>query len=186
MSDEVQINPELLYPGDIIRFDYLVLMAGSLADLAIKNVKEQIWADPRLDYQGSEETYPVDLDTGQTSHIVSIFAKVRSYRKGDRPEMQLANVPIKPLVALISAAVIAYSAAMSYRTYAIVRIASSTTMAEETKQGAINALGGGGGTSGLSAAIAAAGASVGTVILLMVLAWFLFASPATLDVSQGD
>lgn len=169
MAQTVEISEELLYPGDTIRFDFLVSGSNeTLIGLASKKIKETIYADDRLDYQGSETNYPVDLETGQTSRILSVYATVRRYRRDAHPELQKAGigaVGVAALVGVVVGAVAAYSVMVSYKTYAITRVVSSSA-SDEVKQQAIDAIKSSGSWFGSISPVSLAGAAV--------LGWVLF------------
>lgn len=168
MAETVEINPELLYPGDTIRFDFLIRSPNqTLVDQATREAKRTVYADDRLDYQGSEVTEPVDLETGESSKILSIYATVRKYRRDAPPEIQKAGVgPIVAvaLVAAIVSAVITASSAVIYKTYAVTRAVSSIVenpdLSEEEKKAALNAIGKGQSTGVLATTGALIGAGV--------------------------
>ena len=171
MADQVQIDPDLLFPGDIIRFDYLIRNANeTLIDYAISDLKQTIADDGRLDYQGSEITNPVDLETGTSSRILSIYAEVRRYRR-ERPEESLqAGVSAKAIVALVAAAVLARSAYLAYRTYSVTRIAMSPAVSDEVKKAAIDALQG----KTIGETLTQWGLSVPMLVVMAAVAYFAF------------
>lgn len=132
MAETVTIDESLLYPGDTIRFDFVLKASNqTLLDAAIKKVKEQIYSDDRLDAQGSEIVTEVDKSglegSVQEIQVLRIYATVRKYRREQRAETQyaVAWVPILTLVGLVTAAVVAWSGAIAYRSYTVQRIALS-------------------------------------------------------------
>jgi hypothetical protein len=171
MSD-LQIPDTLLVPGDTIRVDYLIIRENATAlGLASTRMKETIASDDRLDYQGSEHTYPVDLETGETSHIFSIYATVRRYRRGYRAETNEAitgALAATIIVSALSAVAIAWAGYLTYRTYTVVVIAQDSKLTAEEKTEAYEAINEVGDVSigtGLSLA------AVGAVLLIGLLLW---------------
>jgi hypothetical protein len=180
MAETIQIDPELLYPGDTIRFDFLIRSASETRKAAaLKSIKDTIYSDDRLDYQGSEETFPVDLETGESSHILSVYATVRKYKRNASPEMQKAGIgpfAIVAIVASVSAAVVAWKVDAIYETYAVARvreaIMENPDMTPQEKVAALETLAGEEkGT--ISGAIQKTGAGVVAVIALLGLFWLL-------------
>jgi hypothetical protein len=143
MSD-LQIADTLLVPGDIIRFDFLEKSANdTIRALAIAKIKDTISSDDRLDYQGSEWTEPVDLDTGQAYRMLSVYAKVRKYRRGMRTgtqEASIGSIAAAVLVGAVVGAIAVWSANIGYKTYAIVRVTENPNLSAEEKQAAIAAI----------------------------------------------
>jgi hypothetical protein len=192
MAETVEINEELLYPGDTIRFDFLLTSSNeTLRSLAIQKVKEQIYADDRLDYQGSEIVTEVDK-TGLAGgvreiEVLHVYAKVRTYRRDAHPEIQKAGIgafSVLTLVALVTTAVMLASCAVVYRSYSIQRtttvkveeiekIRTDPDMTADQKEAALQSLGESKTATGFGAGIAAAGASVGTALIIVAVLWAL-------------
>jgi hypothetical protein len=168
MAETVEIREDLLYPGDTIRFDFLVTGSNeTLIGLGARKIKETIYTDDRLDYQGSEETNPVDLETGRASRILSVYATVRKYRRNIPVAEQQAGigaVAVGVLVGAIIGAVVAY-ACLSYKSYAIVRVVSSSA-SEEVKAQAIDAIKSSGSVLGSLGVGAIAAVGIGAYLLL--------------------
>ncbi len=160
MAETMTIDESLLYPGDTIRFDFLLKGTNqTLLDLAIRKVKETIYADDRLDYQGSEIVTEVDktgLEGGvREVQVLRIYATVRRYRRDAHPELQKAGigaVSIGTLIAVISAAVAVYAAAVTIRGHGVTRtsqaivaevesIRTDPNLSDEAKQAALETLG---------------------------------------------
>lgn len=150
----VDVAADMLVPGDIIRFDYLIRATDEeTVNGAVRSIKETISGDDRFDYQGSEHNYPVDLDTGEVSHMLSVYAQVRKYRRGKNPdtepqEANIAGVAMVAAVALAALAVGSLGGAAIYKAYCVMRIATDASMSEETKQAALAALSGDTGIAG--------------------------------------
>lgn len=107
MAETIQIDPELLYPGDTIRFDFVVKSGNqTLVDMATKKIKETIYSDDRLDYQGSEAVSDVDktgLEGGvKEIQVLRIYATVRKYRRNAPPELQKAGIGPFAAVTLVA------------------------------------------------------------------------------------
>jgi hypothetical protein len=89
MGQTVDIQDDLLYPGDTIRFDYELRTPNeTITGEAVSAAKKAIATDDRLDYQGSETEDRVDLETGKIHSILSIYASVRKTRREQRGEIQ--------------------------------------------------------------------------------------------------
>jgi hypothetical protein len=173
MAQTIEIEADRLYPGDIIRFDYeIVLNNATIVGLAVKNVKETIASDDRLDYQGSDRVTMGDVELGRDVEILRIYAKVRRYRRAERPELQLAVawVSVGAVVGLVAGAVVAWSIAMKSRGHVIQRIATDPDISDETKQKAIDAITGG---PGIGAGLSTLGGSLVTVGIVLALLWGL-------------
>lgn len=122
---------EILYPGDLVDVEYLVQREdGVLLDMAIHNVKQQLYADERFDYQGSRWESRTDksgLDGTLTERrYLIITVSVRRYPKTQQAQQQLATlgpVAVIALITLISAAVLLAAGALIYYGHSIQRAA---------------------------------------------------------------
>jgi len=104
MSD-LQIDDTLLVPGDIVAFDYeLLTQNATVRDWAISQIKGTIWADDRLDYQGSTVFTLGDLELQRDVEILRVFAQVRKTRRDTRLEIQTAS--LSSITAAISVALV--------------------------------------------------------------------------------
>lgn len=195
MAKTVEINEELLYPGDTIRFDFVLRAGGNetLRSLAIKKVKEQIYADDRLDYQGSEIVTEVDktgLAGGVTEiEVLHVYAKVRQYRRDAHPETQKAGIgafSVGVLVGAISGAVVAYAVVISLRGQSVTRasqavvtevekIRTDSTLSDDAKQAAFETLGEAipEQTKGVASGLAALGGGLVTTAMVIGVLWAL-------------
>jgi ribosomal protein S28E/S33 len=192
MAQTVEIDDKLLYPGDTIRFDF-VLTGGNetLRSLAIKKVKDEIYADDRLDYQGSEIVTEVDK-TGLAGgvreiEVLHVYAKVRTYRRDAHPEIQKAGIgpfAVVTIISLMTTAVIVASGAVVYRSYSVQRattikveeiekIRTDPNMTAAQKEAALQSLGETQTSTGFGTGVAAAGASVGTALIIVAVLWAL-------------
>lgn len=144
MAQTVPIESEYLHSGDMIDLEYQIVGSNeTLIALAVHSIKQSVAADSRLDYQSGRREIRTDLSTGINYEFLIVRAIVRDYPRGDAaPDVQTAGiwVPIVAIVALASAAVIAYSGAVVYRSYSIVRVAENPNLSDEGKVATINAL----------------------------------------------
>jgi|GEM_PF-4258719 len=127
MATTLDIRDDLLYPGDTIRFDYVIRGGNqTLLDMAIGEVKRKIYSDDRLDYQGSEIVGEVDKSglSGSVEEIrvLRVYAKVRRYRREASPQVQEAGIGAIALVSIVAllAGAWAYSQYISFRGATIV------------------------------------------------------------------
>jgi hypothetical protein len=173
MAETVQLDNDKLYPGDIIRFDFEILSDNQvLIGLAVKSVKDRIAADDRLDYQGSAERTVGDLELKRDVRMLSIYAQVRRYRRGDRPELQLAIawVPLSIVVAAVAGALVYYGSTLRDLGHVVERIVTNPNLSDAQKQAALAALGGG---SGVGAGLAAMGGGLVTAAIVIAVLWAL-------------
>lgn len=160
MATTLDIRDDLLYPGDTIRFDYVIRGGNqTLLNMAISDIKKTIYADDRLDYQGSEIVTEVDKSGLEGSvrevQVLRIYAKVRRYRREVPPEIQEAGIGaigVGVLIGVIATAVVAYSAVVVARGHSVTRAVQAVTeqvekirtdegLSDEAKQAAFEALG---------------------------------------------
>jgi len=124
-----QIPDDMLRSGDLVDVFYEIKPGANptLVSMAISQVKNDLWADKRFDYQGSRITEEFDPETREPFELLTVTIMVRKYPRGERPERYEAGifVPIVALVAMLTAAVVAFSVAIIYRSYVVHRIASS-------------------------------------------------------------
>lgn len=175
MAETVKIDESLLYPGDIIRFDYEIRTDNQvIRSLAVKNIKDAIWSDDRLDYQGSDVVTMGSVELARDVEILRIYAQVRRYRRGARQETQYAGVGAISIVAVVAlvagaGAVAVWGLALRDRGHVVQRIASDPSLSEQTKQAAFEAMGQGGIGSGISAF----GGSLVTAVVIIGVLWAL-------------
>jgi len=188
MAETIEIPEGVLVPGDIIRFDYRIQGTNeTLVGMAVSDIKKALWSDDRLDYQGSENSYPVDLETGKSTRILSIYVSVRKYRRAQRETTQYAitGVAVLSLVAIVASAVAVYSAAITYQSYAIKRVElarieevekvrTDQTMSDDAKKAALEAIANKRDTPiGLGSGLAAFGGSLVTAAIIIGVLWAL-------------
>lgn len=129
MAQTVPIESEYLHSGDMIDLEYQIVGSNeTMIALAVHSTKQSVAADSRLDYQSGWREIRTDLSTGINYEFLIVRVIVRDYPRGEpAPDVQTAGIwiPIVAIVALASAAVIAYSTAIIYRSYSIVRVAES-------------------------------------------------------------
>ncbi|MCU0916912.1 MAG: hypothetical protein MUC88_20480 [Planctomycetes bacterium] len=172
-----QIQDDMLHSGDLVGFEYLIKPGANetLLGLAIKRVKDDLWADRRFDYQGSYEetrTNKSGLDGAIIEErylIINVI--VRKYPRGERPTEQQASMALATAIALMAGALIAYLAVLEHRTTTVVRIATDPNMSEQTKRAALEALGKPAG--GIGGTIAAAGGSLVAAAIVIGVLWAL-------------
>lgn len=79
MATNIDItNPDLLVPGDTVRFDFRILTTdeNQIAQV-VSTIKDAVATDDRFDYQGSKiDTYG-DMKLGRDVQLLSIWATVR-------------------------------------------------------------------------------------------------------------
>lgn len=140
----VPVEDQYLHSGDMIDLEYQIQGKNeTLIALAVHSVKQSIASDPRLDYQSGRREYRTDLETGINYEYLIVRVIVRDYPRGEPPpDMQTAGIWVRivAIVAMASAAVIAYSGAVVYRSYSIVRVAENPNLSDEGKVATINAL----------------------------------------------
>lgn len=143
MAQTAPIDTNVLKSGDMIDLEYQIVGSNeTMIALAVHSVKQSIASDSRLDYQSGRREYRTDLETGIVYEFLIVTVIVRRYPRGERePDIQLAGlwVPIAIIVAAASAAVIAYSTAVVYRSYTVHRIATGD-QSDAVKQTALGAL----------------------------------------------
>lgn len=113
-----QVQDDMLHSGDLVGFEYLIKPGANetLLGLAIKRVKDDLWADRRFDYQGSYEetrTNKSGLDGAIIEErylIINVI--VRQYPRGERPTEQQAGVGAIVVVLATLAAILAGSLAV--------------------------------------------------------------------------
>lgn len=166
-----EVPKDMLVPGDIIRFDYQILTKDEAKQTeVIHAIKETIASDDRLDYQGSEQTFPVDYDTGESGHILSVYAQVRKYRRSAGSETQeaaIGYVALGAFIALAAAAVFDYASSARSKAQSVMAVTQDDTLSDATKQAALAALG---NESSLSQALGGLGV-VGLGLLLLAAVW---------------
>lgn len=181
------LTDDMLVPGDTIRFDFLELAANqTIREIAVAKIKDTISSDDRLDYQGSEWTEPVDLETGQAYRMLSVYAKVRTYRRGMRPETQEASIggiAVAVLVGAVVGAATAWAMNFSYKDYAIVRITENPNLTSAEKQTAIGAIQQTGGVAGAIKTAGIGGIVLGAGILALL---FMHASGKSFGSERAD
>jgi len=122
MAETVKITDNQLAPGDTIRFEFELLTDNqTIAGEAVSSVKKTIWADDRLDYQGSETEGRVDLETGTNYQILSIYATVRKTRRDQRGEIKY--VELSNVEATVMAAVVVWGQSVKYVKAKVIRFA---------------------------------------------------------------
>ncbi|NLZ06672.1 MAG: hypothetical protein GXY19_16015 [Phycisphaerae bacterium] len=130
MAQTVPIESEYLKSGDMIDLEYQIVGSNeTLLALAVHSIKQSVADDGRFGYQSGRRETRTDLETGTNYEFLIVRVIVRRYPRGQRePEVQTASlwVPIVAIVALATAAIVAYSTAIIYRSYSIVRVAEST------------------------------------------------------------
>jgi len=162
---------EYLRPGDLLAMEYQITGGNeTLIALAVHSVKQSVASNPMVDYQSGKREYRTDLETGIVYEYLVIKVICRKTAKGSRNEIQQAA--IGGIVAMAAAAVVAYSAAVVYRSYVklettriVERIAIDPDASDVVKVAAIEAVGG--QTQSLGDGVASAGASlaIGGLIL---------------------
>lgn len=174
-----QIPDEMLRSGDLVDVEYLIKPGANptLLGLAISNVKKDLWADKRFDYQGSREeirTNKSGLDGGvREERILIITVSVRKYPRGERPELYQAglHLGVAILLGLFAGAVIAYSGQLAYKTHTVKRIATDPNMSDAVKTAALEALGQ--SSASVGSGIAAVGGSLVTAAIIIGVLWAL-------------
>lgn len=97
----VEVDPDILIPGDIIRFDYELLTDNeTIRGMVVSKIKDAIYSDPRLDYQGSTVQRVGDLALGRDVDILSVYAQVRRTDRQTREEIQFASLANVSLVVM--------------------------------------------------------------------------------------
>jgi hypothetical protein len=109
MSD-LEIADELLVPGDTIAFDFEILTTNTtMRSYVIGKIKDTIWANDMLDYQGSKISTLGDLKLGRDVELLRVFATVRKTRRDTRLEVQQAGLAnIVKGVAVVGSILAAY------------------------------------------------------------------------------
>jgi hypothetical protein len=109
MAQTIEIpNAGQLVPGDIVRFDYeLKTDNETVQGQIVKSVKDTIWADDRLDYQGSKVSVVGSLEKQRDVRLLSIYAQIRRTRREDRNKA-IAIVPMSSLEAYGRSAVVVW------------------------------------------------------------------------------
>jgi hypothetical protein len=179
---------EILYPGDLVDVEYEVRQTGLLTDMAIAQIKRDLWADERFDYQGSRWETRVDK-SGLDGTIVErefliITVLVRTTPKTQQPQEQRAGlgpVAVIAVVTLLGAAVIVAAGALIYHGHSITRAAQIETQTTQAVLGDPNltpeqktevltaqanaAKSGGGGLAAIGSSVFVAGILIGVIYL---------------------
>jgi hypothetical protein len=105
----VEIDDDILVPGDIIRLDFEILTEQEqLRAWAIRRVKEEVWSHPKLDYHSSQTIVMGDVARQRDVTILQIWAKVRTHDKATREQIQYAS--LVEAVKVIGLAIVAIGA----------------------------------------------------------------------------
>jgi hypothetical protein len=125
MAQAIEIPIDMLQPGDLVDVEYLVKSSNeTLVGLAVHSIKQTLAADERFNYSGSRWEERTDLDSGIVYRYLIVTVEVRkTARQEALPPTQQANllIPVIILIGLVTTAVIAYSAALAYRSYNVRR-----------------------------------------------------------------
>lgn len=185
MAEAVPIPSDMLQSGDLVDVEYEIKAGApeALVNLAISQVKKDLWADPRFDYQSSRRLYGYDADQVWYDKLI-VTVSVRQYPRGQRPEVQQAGifVPIAVLIALLAGVVASYglkfmTARVTLRateavTSEVERIRNDPNMTEAEKQAAYAALQQRDSRS-IGSGLAAAGGSILTAAIIIAVLWAL-------------
>ena len=129
MAETIEIPEGVLVPGDILMIEFEITSTNrTLVGMVVSDIKKNVWADDRLDYQGSKEFTVGDLELQRDVTILQVFASVRKYRRAQRETMQYAitGAAAATIVAAIVGSVAALAAgSVIYRSYTVKKVAMS-------------------------------------------------------------
>lgn len=169
---QTKIPDDMLQPGDLVDVRYAIVSDNqTLVDLAIHEIKKQLAADPRFDYQGSRTEQGFDADQVPQNDLI-ITVQVRKYLRGQRPETQeaiIGVIAISTAIALLAAAVAYYAHAIKFVSANKRAIAENPAISDEVKVAALHdktSIG-----AGLGAAAGSLFTAVVIIAVLLALSW---------------
>lgn len=93
MAVSIDIDSDIVRPGDILRFEYEIITDNAtIANAAIKRVKDNVWSHPMLNYQGSKVYSVGDMERKRDVKILHVYASVREFEKNTRVKVQEAGL----------------------------------------------------------------------------------------------
>lgn len=142
MATKLQIPDDVLIPGDLVDVYYQIKPGApqGLVTTAIHEIKKSLASDSRFHYQGSKIEDRTNLEDNSVTPYLIVTLQVADPSKvtGNKPlatQPQQAGlwIPIVVLIALVTAAVVAYSVAVVYRNYVLNRHPVATTITSGAK-----------------------------------------------------
>jgi len=168
--------PDMFIAGDIVEIEYRLRgQGGGAVNMAIQAVKEAVWRDQRLDYQGSRIEQRTDLGDGQVYQYLMITVAVRRTLKADRGQPQRAGMGAVIAIAAAAVATMATAAVVAYQLdfvgvrrsahatrsdEAIAQVLTDPTVPDDVKARALDTMGGQGGSGTLGKIAMMVGAGV--------------------------
>lgn len=165
---QTKIPDDMLQPGDIIDVTYAIVGDNqTLVDLAIHEVKKQLAADPRFDYQGSRIEQGFDADQVPQNDLI-ISVQVRKYLRGQRPETQEASIGLIGIASLLAGLIALgayYTHAIKYVSANKRAIAENPLLSDSVKVAALQE------EKTFGQGVAAAGGSLMTAMIIIGVLW---------------